>query len=427
MVKRKPEVAELDRRVLTRQAATQLPMKIPHRGRLKAKMALALAAAGVLGFCLYCAGWGTKRDRPREGGLASTAATAGPDRPALSPAVLLGLNPVLPSTAKALREESLAVCARLTSDLPRRPEAHAVAAFILESNGRTAEATESWKKALKINPRFASAYCQLGSLAVKAGKFDEATPLAREAIALEPMLARAYDLLVDALLHQGQAEGAVSVARQYVTRFPASANSHYWLGRASLGLGRYDEAKKSLEDAVRFDPTYTSAYYALITACERLGDREQARVYREKFAKQKEEEAAEDRRIARDYCDLPTQRRFAASNHLAAGNVHASFGDPRKAEAHWLRGAAIAPDLPDCRTALVSFYARRGRLAAALQQLDQLVTLAPSAQAYLRLSAARDKSGDRPGAIAAAARAMELEPDNPVAREVHRRLLDGQP
>lgn len=435
---------------------------------------------------------GAQSERHRHGDMAGELTANQQEPPAIDPAEVLGLRPELPTTAEAFNQEAFKTCERLVRDLPNRPEAYAVAAFIFNRHGRTADAAEAWRRALQVNPRFSPAYWGLGIVATKKGDYQEAVPLLREAIALDPGLEQAYRLLVDALLHQDQAEDALTAARQYTSRFPRSADSHYWLGRAYSELGKYEAAKKSGEEAVRLDPNYTQAYYALANVCARVGESDLARVHREKFAELKERDSQADRKQKKEYQDLATQQSLAASYYLAAGKVHADFGDPRKAEAHWLRGAAVAPALTACREALITFYVRRSRPAAAVRQLDELIAaapensahwiqrgrqqavlgqlnaaeasyrkaieiapgevpgyaglvelslhfqhsipdvaalaekaaaLAPSAQAYLRLSAVRDQHEDRAGAIAAAKRAIELEPRNMLVHEAYEQLL----
>jgi tetratricopeptide (TPR) repeat protein len=452
--------------------------------RLRLAVGTVAAVALLAGLLIWL---GAQSDRRRGEGTANRQ-----EPPPLDPAAVLGLSPELPTTAEALNQEAFKICERLTRDLPHRPEAYAVAAFIFNRHGRTTDAADVWQKALQVNPRFASAYLGLGTVATKKGDYQEAVPLLREAIELDPAVEQAYRLLVDALLHQGQAEEALTVARQYANRFPRSADSHYWVGRAYSELGQYNEAKQSGEEAVRLDPNFTQAYFALANVCARLGESDPARVHREKFAQLKEQDAEADRKQKKEYQDLAIQQALAASYYLAAGRVHADFGDPRKAEAHWLRGAAIAPALAECRGALVSFYIQANRPAAAVRQLDRLTAaapenpthwiqrgrlqaelgqleaaeasyrqavkiapdqvpgyaglielalhyqrpmpdatvlaekaanLAPSAQAYLRLSAVRDRQGDRPGAIAAAKRAVELEPRDMRVHAAYDQLL----
>jgi tetratricopeptide (TPR) repeat protein len=391
-----------------------------------------------------------------------------------------------------LNEETFLTCQKLVDSLPHRPESHAVAALVYNRHGRTEEAVACWEKALQRNASFAAAYCGLGIVAADKGDYAEAVPLLRKAVALDPRESQSQSLLVDVLLRQGKAEEAKQAALDFVNHFPEAGESHYWLGQVYLDQGQFELARRSHERAIQIDVNYTQAYYSLATACARLKDREQARAYRERFAELKERDLEKDRSQSRTYRDLPEQRELAASYHVAAGNVQAAFGDPRMAEAHWLRGAQIAPDHPPCREALVKFYQQRNRPLDALEQLEDLlaaapdqpayltqrgklladlgqwdaaerawrkvianapdqadgyahlvelylrygrpiadviplaeraVVLSPTGDHYLRLSAVRDKHGDRDGAITAARRAVAAAPQDDLARRVYESLI----
>lgn len=454
--------------------------------------ALALAVAAVVGLLSYRA-WppGEPTSRPDTAERPDSAPVAVEEPPAISPAELLGLSAELPATVEALNQEAFTTCARLVQDLPNRPEAHAVAAFIHNRHGRTAEAAECWQRALEVNAKFAPAYNGLGIVAADKGDNEKATELLRKAIELDPMLGHSHSLLTDVLLRQGKAKEALAAANEYVKRFPKAGDSHFWLGQVYLDLREYDKARQSHEEAIRCDPDYTAAYHSLATVWGRLGDRAKARQYREKFAELKEKDLEEDRGRSRSYRDLPTQQVLAASYHLAAGRVHFRFGDPKKGEAHWRRGAAVAPKLTACRESLVAYYEGQNRLVSALGQLEELLALepknaaywtrlgrvqarlgdldaadaalrkvievapaapggyldlvefylqsrrripdavalaekaaemSPSVLAYMMLSAAREENGDRPGAIAAVEKAVELEPQNQEIRGFRERL-----
>ncbi|GEM_PF-1535987 len=416
---------------------------------------------------------------------------APPAKP-VDPATILGLSSEIPQTAEALNKEAFETCEKLIGQLPHRPEPYALAAFLYNRHGRSSEAESHWQKAIEINPHFAPAYTGLGLVAADRGDFEAAIRHLRKAVQLDPYAGQAHSLLVDVLLRQSSAEEALAAARQYVSQFPLAADSHYWLGQALLELRRDGEAKSAHEMAVKCDPTYTAAYHSLAMVCARLGLREESRQWRQKFQELKEKDLEADRARSRHYLDLPQQQKLAASYHFAAGNVHASFGDPQKAEAHWLRGSAIAPQSVDCRLALAEHYERQDRLFDSLEQWEALVRIAPetpgywyrkgkvetrlgqfdaaeqslrsaiekapqwaepytalvdlslqyghsvqdlikfaetaaklaaTVQNYLALAAVRDKSGDRPGAIAAVEEALKLQPDHPLLGPTYETLL----
>jgi tetratricopeptide (TPR) repeat protein len=283
-------------------------------------------------------------------------------------AEILGLPPELPTTAEACNREAWLVVERLVAELPQRPEALALAAFFHNRQSRFQEAEAYWHKALELNVNFAPAYSGLGWLAARRGELDRAVEYLRKAIALDPYAGHSHSLLVDVLLRQSKPEQAVVAARQYVAVFPQAGDSNYWLGQALLELGQIEEAKKAYLAAIRYDLEYTAAYHSLSLVCVRLGEREEARKWREKFQVLKEKDMEKDRRRTREFHDLSVQQRFAAQYHLAAGNVHSNFGDPQKAEAHWIRGAAVHPGSTDCRLALAEYYEKNQQLPEAHEQ-----------------------------------------------------------
>ncbi len=384
-------------------------------------LALVVAAA-LAGGVLWVKPWRLRVDKAA-GAQTEVAEASPPDSGSgrgavpedlLSPAELLGLSPEVPRTVEALNQEAFATCAGLMADLPNRPEAYAVAAFIYNRHGRSAEAARCWQKSLEVNPKFAAGYNGLGIVAAAQGEHAKAIEYLRKAVALDPGLARAHSLLVEVLLRDAQPEEARRAAEEYVQRLPQSGDSHYWLGQTLLELGKLAEAKKSHLEAVRIDPNYTPAYHSLALVCARLGQREEAKAYREKFAAMKEKELEEERKQSRAYTDLEAQVQLAASYHLAAGNVHLAFGDPRKAEAHWRRGAAIAPKSTACREALLDYYERQNRIGSALWQLEELLAIEPANPTYwIRRGRLHARISDVEGAEAAFRKAVELAPDSP--------------
>ena len=350
-------------------------------------------------------------------GDSSDAATlASQPLPSAMVAEILGLNAQLPHDVEALKKETLQACEHLVADWPGRPESHAVRALFSKRFGNTAEAERSWRESLKIKPDFAPALLGLGTVAAEKADYEAAFNLLSRALAADPMLDGAYRQLTEVVLNMGQAERALPIAEEYVRRFPEVRESRYWLGQTYLQLKRYADAKTAHEAAVHIDPNLTVAYHALATACMALGDSRLAAVYRKKFATLKKNDMQVDRGRNKLYRDLPAQQEVAAAAHLSAGNVYLTLGDPRKAEAHWLRGAAIALRHTACREALVHLYERQSRFAGAVQIQDELVRLAPQNAGYwVDLGRLRARTGAWEPAELALQKALELAPQSAAA------------
>jgi Flp pilus assembly protein TadD len=79
-------------------------------------------------------------------------------------------------------------------------------ANVLDSLGRTAEAVESCKRALTINPGNAEAHFNLGVLA--RGRHEEAADSLRRAVEIKPDFAKAHHSLGTVLSSLGQLDAA---------------------------------------------------------------------------------------------------------------------------------------------------------------------------------------------------------------------------
>jgi tetratricopeptide (TPR) repeat protein len=301
--------------------------------------------------------------------------------------------------------------------LPERPEAHAQMAFAYLQVGEDQAALESWRKAAEKDEKFADAYLGMGAILKELGENEQAITALRKAIELNPELEQTYRELTEVLLRQRKAEAALAVARECVRRFPTVPENHFWLGQTCLQLEDYAEARRSHEEAVRTDPDFTLSYYPLAIVCARLGQNDEAARYRERFAVLKAAELDADRNRARIFDDLATQRQAVVKRHVLAGALELQSGDPRMAEAHWLRAAAIAPGDVATRRALETLYEQQARAGGALQLLEELIRLEPgNPQHLLRKGRLLIGLGSQSDGKQTLERALEIAPDS---AEVH--------
>ena len=115
-------------------------------------------------------------------------------------------------------------------------------------------AIERFHQALRIDPRFAPAYNNLG-LSLKArGSLLDAIPQYREALELDPGLAPAHANLGEALGANGEMDDAIVHCREALRIDPENARAHYYLGLALAGRGRLDEVNDRRREALRIDP-----------------------------------------------------------------------------------------------------------------------------------------------------------------------------
>ncbi len=297
--------------------------------------------------------------------------------PPINAAATLGFPEDVPQTVEGYHDEILAVGRFLVEALPEHAEAHTQMALACLATGKEAEALESWKRALKCNPDYATAHLGAATLYADRGDDEQAVASLRIAIDADAKLEQAYQQLCEILLRQGKIDEARPVAEECVRRFPATPRNHFWLGQAYLECGMYAEARRSHEQAVRLDPTCTESYYSLSLACVRLGDKEQALEYRQKFATLKASDREADRAVNKAYDDPAERRAATVKRHVLAGSLMLQRDQPREAEAHWLRAGAIDTSDVATREALAKLYEQQGRAGAEVQLLNELIELEP--------------------------------------------------
>jgi len=134
---------------------------------------------------------------------------------------------------------------------PEFASAHYNLAAYLSRSGEYAEAERHFRAALDVNPS-AAAYTGLGAVLYHQEKVDDAVASLKAAIEADPDYPRAYDQLAAIQVQQGELDDAASNYRLLVSKQP-SASGHEKLARVLMQLGRVDEARKEMELAKALD------------------------------------------------------------------------------------------------------------------------------------------------------------------------------
>jgi Flp pilus assembly protein TadD len=105
--------------------------------------------------------------------------------------------------------------------------------------------------------------------------------------------------------------------------------------------------------------------------------------------------------------------------HLHYGALAMQMRRFAPAEQAFQQVITLAPNSSRGYSGLAHLYLQANqKLPEARQLAQKAVTLEPSAFNHYVLSWARDRNGDRTGAIVSIRRALELEPDNPRFRRI---------
>ena len=162
-------------------------------------------------------------------------------------------------------------------------EAHTSLAAVLEGTGGDLPATESaYKRALELNPNYATARQWYAEFLRSSGRFDEALVELKRAQVLDPLspvmnsslgvsyyYARQYDLVIE------QNQKALEIDPDFTA-------AHFGLGLAFEQKGMYEEAIAEFQRAIELSKSLEPMVAALGHAYAKSGDRARAlRVLRE--------------------------------------------------------------------------------------------------------------------------------------------------
>ncbi|HLD13222.1 MAG TPA: tetratricopeptide repeat protein, partial [Burkholderiales bacterium] len=143
---------------------------------------------------------------------------------------------------------------------PDHVEAHYYLGNTCLALGDGPGAIVAFREATRLQPGHRQAHVNLGALLDVQHNYTAAETSLRAALQLEPSDAELHYNLGNVLQAQNRFEEAVDAYRQAQALRPNDADSHCNLGNALTGLGRYDEALICFEQALKLNPNLTAAH-----------------------------------------------------------------------------------------------------------------------------------------------------------------------
>ena len=98
------------------------------------------------------------------------------------------------------------------------------------------------RRALELNPNYATGHHWLGATLQSQGKFSEGLAELRRAEEIDPLSPVIQETIAELLFQTGQAQLAIDHLKKQITLDPGFAVAHYNLGLLYLQLGRFSEA-----------------------------------------------------------------------------------------------------------------------------------------------------------------------------------------
>jgi serine/threonine protein kinase/tetratricopeptide (TPR) repeat protein len=153
---------------------------------------------------------------------------------------------------------------RALSINPDLAEAHASLGFVTyRYRLKWAEAEQHFKKAIALNPGYATGHQWYASYLAAAGRLDEAVTEARTAHELEPFSLTIYSDFIRGLYYAGHLDEAHSEALKMMEMDPNFMRAYYELGLVLEAQGKVEEAIVAFRNALKSSPDNIFALTAL--------------------------------------------------------------------------------------------------------------------------------------------------------------------
>lgn len=139
---------------------------------------------------------------------------------------------------------------------PKRVDALARMAVVLDREGKCKESEPLYKKALAANPGDPDLHCNRGYSLYLQNRYAEAEDHFRKALTLEPRHARARNNLGLVFARQGKAEDALE---SFTLAGCSAVDAHTNLAYGLMMAGDTERAKRHYETALHLDPNCPTA------------------------------------------------------------------------------------------------------------------------------------------------------------------------
>jgi eukaryotic-like serine/threonine-protein kinase len=149
-------------------------------------------------------------------------------------------------------------------------------------------AEREFSRAIKLNPRYATARQWYAWFLAAMGRLDEGIAEGRAAVELDPVSVSIRRSLGWLFYYGGQPEQALESLKRALTMDPTAEETHRQIGLVLLKQGKYDEAESAFKEALANTENGVMAYAGLGHVAARSGRQDEARAVLEELHRRAE-------------------------------------------------------------------------------------------------------------------------------------------
>ncbi|BAZ93196.1 O-linked N-acetylglucosamine transferase [Thiohalobacter thiocyanaticus] len=285
--------------------------------------------------------------------------------------------------------EAHKVCEQLCQTQPSNARLLFLMSAICGQLGDFAGSESYCQRVIKLHPRTAPAWYNLGVAQLRQNKYSQAQTSLKKAISLQPEFAEALCELGNVLQQQGDNEAAIRRYMQALKLKPDFSQAHHNLALAQLAVGEKEQAQQSLESAIRHQPGLAASRHQLSLLFVEQGNLDAALTQAESAVSLQ-----------------PDNQEYLSSIAL----LHRDTGNLEQSEAYYRRALSLAPE----NSRLVSNFAltliETGNHDEAIERLNDAIRQDPQvAELHYNLGLAYSRINRLSDAIHSYMNAIELD------------------
>ncbi len=146
----------------------------------------------------------------------------------------------------------------------------------LTSCNRSQDDIDSLQQQVWKNPENATGYMRLGNAYARTKRYNEATESYKKALAINPGLDEALHALGAVAFNQKNYTEALGYFQKHLDRSPKDSLRLYDLGNVTMQLGQFEKAATLYSEAIENSDSFTDAHYNLAVCYIRTGRRAEA-------------------------------------------------------------------------------------------------------------------------------------------------------